>query len=59
MQEGGRYLFPCENQKTPSTPIEKTGTTNKTDSAFLNQTHPILAICLIKHSQLVVILPDS
>ncbi len=59
MQEGCRYLFPNENQHTPTIPFDKTGTNNKIDTALFNQAQPRLAICLRKHSQLIVILPDS
>ena len=57
MQEGG--LYPSVSQHTAFISFDKTGTNQKDVSVFLNLAQPRLAICLLKHSQLIVILPDS
>ena len=59
MHEKVPYLFQNENQKTPTVPFDKTGNSSKTDCALLNQAQPRLALCLIKYSKQIVILPDS
>ena len=57
MQEGG--LSPSVNQQTASISFDKTGTNKNSVFGVLNQAQPRQAICLLKHSQLIVILPDS
>lgn len=57
--EWTEYIIPTQNQKTPTIQFDKTGANKKIFSDLLNQSQPRLALCLMKYSQVAVILPDS